>query len=86
MKNNIKAKLQEALELPAELLSDSYRVTVIDNTHIVVENYKSIVEYEEFLIRFSCGIVILGEKLDVLELTTSEISIEGIIKNIEFDT
>ena len=43
MKKDVKAKFQEALELPAELLTNSSRMTLIDNTNVLIENYKAII-------------------------------------------
>lgn len=85
MKKEKKAKIQEALELPAELLMNSYRITFVDNTSVLVENYKSIIEYESYIIRLSCGVTLLGENLNVLEISSDEIFISGRFKNVEFD-
>ncbi len=85
MKKEIKAKLQVALELPAELLTNSYRMTVIDNSNVLIENYKSIIEYEAYVIRLSCGVTLFGENLNVLEISSDEIVIGGNFKNIEFE-
>lgn len=85
MKNDIKNKIQTALELPAEMLCDTYRITAVGNKNLIIENYKSIIEYETNIIRLSNGICIMGESLVVGEITTDEIIIEGTIKNIEFE-
>lgn len=85
MKRDFKNKLQSALELPAEMLSNIYRLTCVGNENAIIENYKSIIEYESYIVRLSCGIAILGDKLNVLEISTDEIVIGGIIKNIEFE-
>lgn len=85
MKKNIKNKFQETFELPAEMLCGTYRLTSIGSENIIIENYKSIVEYEANIIRFSSGICIVGDKLNVTEITADEIIIEGTIKNIEFE-
>lgn len=86
MKKDIKEKLQVALELPAELLMNSYRITIIDNLNILVENYKSIIEYESYIIRLSCGVSILGDNLNVLEISSDEIIVGGKLMNIEFES
>ena len=85
MKRDIKNKLQEAFELPAEMLCGTYRLTVVGNKSLTLENYKSIVEYEANIIRFSSGVCIMGDKLNVIEITGDEIIIGGTIKNIEFE-
>ena len=85
MKRDIKNKIQEAFELPAEMLCGTYRLTAVGNNSLTLENYKSIVEYEANIIRFSNGICIMGDKLNVTEITADEIIIGGTIKNIEFE-
>lgn len=85
MKKDIKHKLQMAFELPAEMLCGTYRLTAVGNESVVIENYKSIVEYEGNIIRLSNGICIMGDKLNVTEITADEIIIGGTIKNIEFE-
>ena len=85
MKRDIKNKLQSAFELPAEMLGDVYRITCVGNENIIIENYKSIVEYETYIVRVSCGVSVLGEKLNVIEISSDEIVIVGMIENIEFE-
>lgn len=85
MKRDLKNKFQEALELPAEMLCGTYRLTAVGNKSLTLENYKSIVEYETNIIRFSSGVCIMGDKLNVLEITADEIIIGGTIRNIEFE-
>ena len=85
MKNEFKNKLQTVLELPSEMLGDTYRITVIGNESIIIENYKSIIEYESYIVRVSCGVSVLGDKLNVLEISSDEIVIGGIIQNLEFE-
>jgi sporulation protein YqfC len=85
MKNEFKNKLQTVLELPSEMLGDTYRITAIGNESIIIENYKSIIEYESYIVRVSCGVSVLGDKLNVLEISSDEIVIGGIIQNLEFE-
>ena len=85
MKREIKDKLQMAFELPAEMLCDKYRLTAVGNQSVIIENYKSIVEYETNIIRLSNGICVVGDKLNVIEISTDEIIIGGTIENIEFE-
>ncbi len=85
MKRELKNKLQTVLELPAEMLCDTYRLTAVGNENIIIENYKSIIEYESCIIRLSNGVCIIGDKLNVIEITTDEIVIGGTIKHIEFE-
>ena len=85
MKKDLKNKLQSALELPAEMLGDIYRITCVGNGNVIIENYKSIIEYETCIVRVSAGLSIIGDKLNVLEISSDEIIIGGVIQNIEFE-
>ncbi len=82
-KNSIREKIEKALEMPLELLKNIPRVTLIGNENVLIENYKSIVEYEKNIIRVSNNVCILGEELNVSELSAEELIITGKIKSIE---
>ena len=82
-KNSVREKITRALEMPLELLKNIPRVTIIGNETVLIENYKSIVEYEKNIIRVSNNVCILGEELNVSELSAEELIITGKIKSIE---
>lgn len=82
-RNSIREKIEKALEMPLELLKNIPRVTLIGNENVLIENYKSIVEYEKNIIRVSNNVCILGEELNVSELSAEELIITGKIKSIE---
>ncbi len=82
-KNSIREKIERALEMPLELLKNIPRVTLIGNENVLIENYKSIVEYEKNIIRVSNNVCILGEELNVSELSAEELIVTGKIKSIE---
>ena len=82
-KNTIREKIERALEMPLELLKNIPRVTLIGNENVLIENYKSIVEYEKNIIRVSNNVCILGEELNVYELSAEELIVTGKIKSIE---
>ena len=85
MKNySVRESFEKALEIPIELLKNVPRATIIGDECVLVENYKAIVEYEKNLIRLSNNLSILGEDLNVAEITSDEIIINGKIKSIEF--
>lgn len=82
---NLKEKFTDMMELPRELLLNISRITILGNEDIFIENYKGITEYDDNMIRLNNGIVVWGEKLNVNEITDSEILITGRINNVEFD-
>ena len=84
-KKKIRQKMQEAMEIPKELLKGYSRVTIIGAEDIWIENYKGILEYSEEIIRLGNDICIYGQNLSVEEITSEDILIVGNIKNIEFE-
>lgn len=84
-RNKIRQKMQTAFELPKELLKNYSRLTVIGGEDVWIENYKSILEYDEEFIRLSNNISIFGEKLSVAEISSDDILIVGKIRKIEFE-
>ena len=92
MKKVRKAKKQnrfaQFLEIPKEISSQEPKVTIMGFQQVLVENYKAILEYQEFYIRLSTHIGILningfGMKLE--EMTTDDIMITGEIESIDFE-
>lgn len=84
-KKKIRQKLQEAMEIPKELLKGYSRVTIIGAEDIWIENYKGIIEYSDDIVRLSNDICIYGQNLSVEEITAEDILIIGKIKTVEFE-
>ena len=84
-KKSIRQKFQNAFEIPKELLKNYSRITVIGGEDVWIENYKSILEYSEDIIRLGNNICIWGEELSVEEISSEDILIMGKIKSIEFE-
>ena len=64
------------------------KVTVLGFEKILIENYKSILEYQEFYIRISTFIGILninGYELNLKEMTTDDLLVTGKIESIDFE-
>lgn len=79
----IKDNLARTLELPVELLGNVPRVTIIGSESVLVENYKSIVEYEKDRLRLTNNLCVFGENLQVIEMTRDELIVVGKIKSVE---
>ncbi len=84
-RKKLKQKLQAAMEIPRELLKGYSRVTMIGKEEVWIENYKSILEYDDNLIRLSNNICIYGQNLSVQEITSEDILIVGQINRLEFE-
>lgn len=82
-------KLNRLLELPEEVISDKPKLTIVGFNEILIENYKSILEYEEFYVKINTyiGVVnINGFNLRLKEMTDDDIMVLGTIDSIEFES
>ena len=50
-KNRLSNKINKALDIPKEVSVNETKVTIISFNEMLVENYKGILEYEEFYIK-----------------------------------
>ena len=89
MKNSkISDKINKVLEVPREISDDNPRVTIIGFNEMLIENYKGILEYEEFYIKINTSIRninINGFNLNLEQVTEDDISIKGIIESFDID-
>lgn len=84
-KKTAREKFGEMLDMPVDIVKDCYRMTVIGNESILLENHRGIMEYEENVIRFNNNVNVFGSDLKIEEITDDDILIAGSIKNIEFE-
>ena len=81
-------KLDRMLEIPKEISSNEPKITIMGFEQMLIENYKGILEYQDFYIRISTylGIInINGFNLNLTEMTSDDIMITGKIGNIDFE-
>lgn len=81
-------RLERVLEIPKEISSNEPKITIIGFNEMLIENYKGILEYQEFYIRISTHIGILninGFNLNLTEMTSDDILITGKIETIDFE-
>ena len=87
-KNKIN-RLDKVLEMPEEISSNEPKITILGFNQMLIENYKGILEYQEFFIRLNTyiGIVnINGFNLNLSEMTTDDILITGKIESVDFES
>ncbi len=85
---NRKRKLNQILDMPRELDNKEAKITIISFDQILIENYKGILEYEEFFVKIDTEIGIVninGYKLTLEQITEDDIEIKGTIKSIELE-
>lgn len=81
-------KINRILEIPQEVSSNIPKITVLGFEQMTIENYKAILEYQDFYIRLSTEIGILninGFNLNLKEMTTDDLQISGKIDSIDFE-
>lgn len=93
MRNKNKKKRKEKildriLEVPAEVADRETKLTLLGFKKMLIENYKAILEYQDFFIRISIesGIInINGFNLKLNEMTSDDIMIIGDIDSVDFE-
>ena len=82
------SKFENLLEIPKEITTNLPKITIIGFEEMLIENYKGILEYEEFYIKISTyiGIVnINGFNLKLNQMKDETILINGIIDSISLE-
>lgn len=80
-----KRKIGKILEIPREITSNIPKITIVSFDQLMIENYKGIIEYEEYLIKISTeiGLVIIeGEELSLNQINENDILVSGDISKI----
>ena len=87
MRKRVK-KLDEILEIPVELSTNIPKVTIVGFERVLIENYRGILEYQDYFVRVNTHIGILninGFNLNLEEMTTDDLLITGKIESIDFE-
>lgn len=80
--------LNRLLEVPEEVTSKETKLTVLGFKKMLIENYKVILEYQDFYIRINTYIGIIninGFNLKLSEMTSDDIMVTGDIDSIDFE-
>ena len=88
MKNKKYSKFDKILELPQEVCSNIPKVTIVWFNEMIIENYKGILEYEEFFVKIGTHIGIInvnGYNLNLENMTDDDIKITGKIESFDIE-
>ena len=83
-----KKRLDKILEIPQEIYTNIPKITITGFNEVILENYKGILEYEEFFASISTyiGVVnINGYNINLEKMTNDDIKITGKIESIELE-
>ena len=83
------SRFHKFLELPKEVVSDIPKITVVGFEEVLIENYKSILEYEDYYIKINTHIGVVninGFNLRLKEMTGDDIMVFGKIDRIDFES
>ena len=83
-----KKRLDKIIEIPEEVYSNTPKITITGFNEIILENYKGILEYEEFFASISTyiGVVnINGYNINLEKMTNDDIKITGKIESVELE-
>ena len=82
-----KEQMTDALNLPKDLMLGAVIMTITGKHEAYVENYMSLIEYTEELIRIqtkTCKLEIRGTHLYIDYYTNDEMKVTGTIEHISF--
>lgn len=82
-------RINELLEIPREIVSKVPKITVTAFDEILIENFKGILEYEEFFVRISThigNVNINGFNLKLSQMTEDDILVSGKIEGLDFES
>ena len=80
--------IDRILDMPEEIINNELKLTVVGFRKMLIENYKAILEYQDFFIRISTNIGIIninGFNLKLNEMTSDDIMVIGDIDSIDFE-
>ena len=87
-RKNAFSKIDRILEMPQEVYTDVPKITITGFNEMIIENFKGILEYEDYYIRIntSLGIVnINGYDLKLENMTNDDIKVTGKIESIDIE-
>lgn len=88
MKRKNNRKVDKILELPKEVYSNIPKIIITGFEELIIENFKGILEYEEFFVRISTHIGVIninGYNLNLQNMTNDEIKVTGKIESLDIE-
>ena len=83
------SRINEILEIPREIVGKVPKITITSFDEVLIENFKGILEYEDFFVRISThigNINIIGFNLKLSQMTEDDILVSGKIESLDFES
>lgn len=88
-RKTVKSRLDKVLEVPDDVALQVPKLTILKFEEVLIENYKGILEYQDFYVRIQTymGIInINGFKLTLEEMTSDDLIVKGKIESVDFES
>lgn len=88
-RKTVKSRLDKMLEVPDEVALQVPKLTILKFEEVLIENYKGILEYQDFYVRIQTymGIInINGFQLTLEEMTSDDLIVKGKIESVDFES
>ena len=90
MKKNKKniSRIDRLLEIPQEIYSNVPKITITGFNEMIIENFKGILEYEDYYIRINTSLGIInvnGYELRLENMTNDDIKVSGKIEKFDIE-
>ena len=88
MKKKRYSKIDRILEMPKEVCTDIPKIIITGFDEMIIENFKGILEYEEFFVRINThigNVNINGFNLNLENMTNDDIKVSGKIESIDIE-
>ena len=88
MKRKNNRKVDKILEVPKEVYSNIPKIIITGFEELIIENFKGILEYEEFFVRISTHIGVIninGYNLNLQNMTNDDIKVTGKIESLDIE-
>lgn len=88
MKKRGQNKIDKILELPKEVYTNVPKIVITGFDEMIIENFKGILEYEEFFVQVNTHIGVIninGYGLTLENMTNDDIKVKGKIESIDVE-
>ncbi|AJA48373.1 sporulation protein YqfC [Clostridium pasteurianum DSM 525 = ATCC 6013] len=86
--SKVKKDLAEKLDIPADVILNIPKITIVGNDEITIENHQGILQFSDNFIRIKSSlgnIGIEGSNFEILFISGTTIVLSGVFKSMEYE-